>query len=175
MKKQKHLPFSAVKYAVKSFNLYKKIVQLLKLHTGKSLEIFSAGTDTALELPLMPFDVSAGFPSPALDFIDLSIDLNKHLISHPSATYYGRVQGESMKNAGINSGDLLVIDRSIEPTNGKIAVCYLNGEFTLKRLKIDNNALWLMPENENYDPIKIDTDNDLTIWGIVTYVIKKTS
>lgn len=129
--------------------------------------------ETALELPLMPFSISAGFPSPALDFIDLSIDLNKHLIEHPSATYYGRVQGESMCDAGINDGDLLVIDKSVKPVHGKIAVCYLDGEFTLKRIKIERGELWLVPANERYQPIKIEEHNNLIIWGIVTYVIKK--
>lgn len=148
-------------------------MKVLKLHTSKSLEIYSSAVHTELSLPMLPFGISAGFPSPALDFVDISIDLNKHLIDHPSATYYGRVQGESMKNAGINDGDLIIIDKSIEPSNGKIAVCYLDGEFTLKRIKIDSTGLWLMPENEAYSPIQITEDNNLTIWGIVTYVIKK--
>ena len=78
-----------------------------------------------------------------------------------------------MKNAGINDGDLLVIDKSIEPTDGKIAVCYLDGEFTLKRIKITPDGLWLIPENETYKSIKIEEENNLTIWGIVTYIIKK--
>jgi DNA polymerase V len=146
---------------------------LLNLHQGKELEIFSVDTETDMELPILPFQISAGFPSPALDFVDLSIDLNKQLIEHPSATYYGRVKGESMKDAGINDGDLLVIDKSIEPVDGKIAVCYLDGEFTLKRIKITKKELWLMPENEAYKPIKIEEGNNLTIWGIVTYIIKK--
>lgn len=148
---------------------------ILKLLKGKELEIFSAETENVLELPILPFQISAGFPSPALDFIDLSIDLNKQLIEHPSATFYGRVKGESMKNAGINDGDLLVIDKSIEPTDGKIAVCYLDGEFTLKRIKITPDGLWLMAENESYKSIKIEEGNNLTIWGIVTYIIKKPS
>ncbi|MDI9337830.1 MAG: translesion error-prone DNA polymerase V autoproteolytic subunit [Alphaproteobacteria bacterium] len=124
--------------------------------------------------PMFPFSISAGFPSPALDFTENAIDLNAHLIAHPTATYFGRVQGESMKNAGINDGDLLVIDKSIRPSDGKIAVCYLQGEFTLKRLKIENQVLWLMPENEHYKPLKIEADMDLVIWGIVTFIIKKT-
>lgn len=137
------------------------------------LKIFSASTETEAELPLLSFGISAGFPSPALDFIDTTIDLNKELVKHPTATYYGRVQGESMKNAGINDGDMVVIDKSIEAVDGKIAVCYLDGEFTLKRLKIDKSGVWLMPENEKYKPIKVSEESTLTIWGIVTYVIKK--
>ncbi len=148
-------------------------MELVKLYNGKILNIYSPAYSTNLELPVMPFAVSAGFPSPALDFIDVSIDLNKHLIDHPSATYYGRVQGESMKNAGINDEDLIIIDKSIEPSNGKIAVCYLDGEFTLKRILIKEDGLWLMPENEKYKPIKIEENNNLVVWGIVTYIIKK--
>jgi len=128
---------------------------------------------TELDLPLLPFDISAGFPSPAMDFSELSIDLNKHLVRRPSATYYGRVQGDSMKDAGIHDGDLLVIDKSIEPTDGKIAVCCLDGEFTLKRIRLNKEGLWLMPENEAYQPIKVEEGSELVIWGIVTYIIKK--
>ena len=148
-------------------------MQILKSHKRKNLEIFSSSIETKLELALLPFNISAGFPSPALDFIDISIDLNKHLIKNPSATYYGRVQGESMKNAGINDGDLLIIDKSIEASDGKIAVCFLDGEFTLKRIKLNKTGLWLMPENEKYKAIKIEEENNLSIWGIVTYIIKK--
>lgn len=144
----------------------------LKLHTGNIIDIFSADTETSLELPVVESGISAGFPSPALDFIDLSIDLNKHLIKHPSATFYGRVKGNSLKNAGIDNGDLLVIDRSIEPTNGKIAVCFIDGEFTAKRIKITKKEVWLIPENENYQPILVTEDSNLLIWGIVTHVIK---
>lgn len=144
----------------------------LKLHTGNIIDIFSADTVTVLELPFIGDGISAGFPSPALDFIDISIDLNKHLVKHPSATFYGRVKGVSLKNAGIDNGDLLIIDRSIEPTNGKIAVCYIDGEFTAKRIKISKNEIWLIPENENYQPIRVTEENDFLIWGIVTHVIK---
>ncbi len=145
----------------------------LKLHSSPTIEIYSANTDTELDLPMLSFGISAGFPSPAMDFIDLNIDLNKHLIEHPVATYYGRVQGESMKDAGINNGDLLIIDKSIEPADGKIAVCYLDGEFTLKRIKVKNKKLWLLPENENYSPIPVEEHSNFQIWGIVTYIIKK--
>lgn len=138
----------------------------------KTIAFFLPNTDTELALPFVESGISAGFPSPALDFVDVSIDLNKHLIKHPSATFYGRVKGESLKDAGINNGDLLIIDKSLEPVNGKIAVCYIDGEFTAKRIKKTKDELWLMPENEAYSPIKIEEENDLIIWGIVTHVIK---
>jgi DNA polymerase V len=107
-----------------------------------------------------------------LDFVDLSIDLNRHLIKNPSATFYGRVKGDSLKNAGISNGDLLIIDRSLEPTNGKIAVCYIDGEFTAKRVQISKKEILLIPENENYQPIRVTEENNFLIWGIVTHVIK---
>lgn len=151
---------------------YHQIMAPLKLHSSKILDIYSAITDTELELPLVTDGISAGFPSPALDFVDVSIDLNKHLIKHPSATFYGRVKGHSLKNAGINDGDLLIIDRSLEPANGKIAVCYIDGEFTAKRIKINKKEVWLMPENEDYQPIKVTEENNFIVWGIVTHVIK---
>jgi DNA polymerase V len=144
----------------------------LKLHAGNLLDIFSADTESELKLPFVNEGISAGFPSPALDFVDLSIDLNKHLIKHPSATFYGRVKGESLKNAGISDGDLLVIDRSLEPINGKIAVCFIDGEFTAKRIKKSKSELWLMPENDDYEPIKITENNNFVVWGVVTHVIK---
>ena len=144
----------------------------LKLHTSTTLDIYSASTESELVLPLVSEGISAGFPSPALDFVDLSIDLNIHLIKHPSSTFYGRVKGHSMKDEGINDGDLLVIDKSLEPIDGKIAVCYIDGEFTIKKIKLDNNVCWLMPANDKYKPIKVNPDNDFLIWGIVTHVIK---
>ena len=143
----------------------------LQLHTSKNLDIYSAQTDTELQLPLME-GVRAGFPSPATDFIDLNIDLNRHLIKHPSATYYAKVKGESMKDAGISDGDLLIIDKSIDPIDGKIAICYLDGEFMLKRIKIRPDGVWLMPANSEFSPVKVQENNNLIIWGIATYVIK---
>lgn len=145
----------------------------IKLHEGNKIDIYSAQTDTELRLPYVDGGINAGFPSPALDFIDLSIDLNKHLVKHPSATFYGRVKGDSLKNAGIGTDDLLIIDKSIGLQDGKIAVCYIDGEFTAKRIKITKNEVWLIPENSDYEPIKVTEDNDFLVWGIVTHVIKK--
>jgi DNA polymerase V len=144
----------------------------LKIHSTSTLEIYSVLTETILELPVISSGISAGFPSPAMDFIDLTIDMNKHLVKHPSATFYGRVKGMSMKDAGIHDGDLLVIDKSLQPKNNKIAVCYIDGDFTVKRIKIENDCIWLIPENEIYKPIKVTNENDFIIWGIVTHVIK---
>ena len=117
-------------------------------------------------------DVKAGFPSPAGDFMNEIIDLNKYVTLHPAATFYARANGVSMEG-DINDGDLLVIDKSIMPTNGKIAICYIDGEFTVKRIKINTEGIWLMPTNERFKPILVTESNDLRIWGVVTHVIKK--
>jgi DNA polymerase V len=143
-----------------------------KLHEGKTLDIYSVSTDTRLPLPLISEGIRAGFPSPAMDFEDIRIDLNQYLIKNPSATFYGKVRGDSLRNAGIEEGDILIIDKSVEPADGKIAVCFLDGEFTAKRIRIRNNKIWLMPENEKYKPIEVTEENQFIIWGIVTYVIK---
>lgn len=139
---------------------------------SKFLTIYPAAVDFELNIPIALTTISAGFPSPAMDFEDLAIDLNKHLIKHPSATYYGRVQGDSMQDEGIDDGDLLVIDKSLDPENGKIAVCFVDGEFTVKRIKIEKEACWLIAANKKYQPIKVTKDNEFLIWGIVTHVIK---
>ena len=117
--------------------------------------------------------VSAGFPSPADDFKEIRISLDKELVKNKEATFYARASGESMTEAGIDDGDLLVIDRSLNPINGKIAVCMIDGEFTVKRIKKTKGKLYLMPENKNYKAIELKDENELIIWGIVEYVIKK--
>ena len=118
--------------------------------------------------------ISAGFPSPADDFKEVRISLDKELVKNKEATFYARVSGESMIEAGLDDGDLLVIDRSLNPENGKIGVCLIDGEFTVKRIKKEKNKLYLMPENKKYKPIELKEENELIIWGIVEYVIKKT-
>lgn len=125
-----------------------------------------------LEIPLISLGISAGFPSPADDFLDLTIDLNKHLIKSPSTTFYGRVSGNSMVDAGITDGDLLIIDKSLEPKNGQIAVCFIDGEFTVKRIKKEKDCIWLLPENKDYKPLRVTEENDFLIWGIVINTIK---
>jgi len=125
-----------------------------------------------LQLPITENGISAGFPSPADDFIDLSIDLNKTFIQHPNATFFGRVSGDSMINAGLSDGDYLIIDRSLEPKHKQIAVCLINGDFTVKRLHILKENVYLVPENEAYQPIEVTPEDDFNIWGVVTTVIK---
>ena len=117
--------------------------------------------------------ISAGFPSPAEDFKQERLSLDNELIKNKEATFFARVSGQSMVDAGLNDNDLLVIDRSLSPAHNKIAVCFLDGEFTVKRLKVEKEEVWLQPENKSYQPIKITPENDFVIWGIVTNVIKK--
>ncbi len=134
---------------------------------------FKPNLDESHLIPLTNNNISAGFPSPADDFKDIRISLDREIIKNEGATFYARVDGESMQGAGLNDGDLIVIDRSEEPKNGSIAVCFLDGEFTVKRLKLKNKEIYLMPENSKYSPIKIGEGNELSIWGIVTYVVNK--
>jgi DNA polymerase V len=147
-------------------------MQKSKREKEPSLQLFSANTTAEVSLPLAENGISAGFPSPAQDYIDLSLDLNKELIANPSSTFYGRVRGESMKDAGIQDGDLLIIDKSLEPQDGDTAVCFIDGEFTLKYIKIEKDAVYLIPANPAFKPIKVTEDNNFCIWGIVTYSIK---
>ena len=147
-------------------------MKLKRLSSTNKIDFFTASTETSIEIPLMDEGIKAGFPSPADDFLDISIDLNKELIKNPPATFFGRVNGDSMKDLGIDDGDLLIIDKSLEPSNGKIAVCYIDGEFTLKKIQIEKDFLWLVPANEKYKPIKVTEDNDFVVWGIVIHVVK---
>ena len=127
------------------------------------------------ELPKMAQDgIHAGFPSPATDYMTQAIDLNKELVKHPAATFYGRVVGDSMIDAGVEESDILVIDKALTPKDGDMAVCFVEGEFTLKYLRFHENGLTLMPANEKYPSIEIYEGSDFIMWGVVTYVIKKT-
>jgi DNA polymerase V len=136
------------------------------------LDVFKADVTSILSLPIVINGISAGFPSPADDFLDLAIDLNKHLITNKDSTFFGRVKGNSMIDAGIHNGDILIIDKSLEPKNKKIAVCYIDGDFTVKKIEIEKDVIWLVAENVNYSPIKVTKENDFIVWGVVTYVIK---
>lgn len=126
------------------------------------------------KLPPMAQDgIHAGFPSPATDYMTQAIDLNKELVKHPAATFYGRVVGDSMIDAGVDEGDILVIDRSLTAKDGDMAVCFVDGEFTLKYLRMKDNELTLVPANPNYPQIHISEGVEFRMWGVVTYIIKK--
>jgi DNA polymerase V len=137
-------------------------------------EIILPDKHSGLFLNLYTSQIPAGFPSPAEDFMEKRLDLNDHLIHNPTATFLVRVKGNSMVNAGIFDGDLLIIDRSIEAADGKIILGVLNGEFTIKRISKRGKKLLLSPENDSFKPIEITEEMDFQIWGVVTYSIHKT-
>jgi DNA polymerase V len=131
-------------------------------------------------VPVEPFvvaalqeSVPAGFPSPAQDHTDDGIDLNRELIRHPASTFCARVSGDSMRDCGIDDGDLLIIDKSLEPQEGRIAVCFVDGEFTLKRIAVRHDGIWLVPANPQYPALHVTDGSNFQVWGIVSYVVKK--
>ncbi|CAM4398277.1 LexA family protein [Flavobacterium terrigena] len=138
-----------------------------------SLSFFIPNVDGNLEMPYISSGIKAGFPSPAADFDGSRISIDQIVVKNQTATFYAKANGNSMIGAGIDDGDILVIDKSIEPEDGKIAVCFIDGEFTVKRIKVQENSLLLLPENSLFEPIEVTQENDFIIWGIVTYVVKK--
>lgn len=137
-----------------------------------NITLFTPNSENSKELPYFSGGIKAGFPSPAADFEGDSISLDKVLVKNPEATFYAKASGNSMTGAGIDDGDIMVIDRSLEPTNNKIAVCCIDSEFTVKRIKIEKDGIYLIPENKDFQPIQITESNQFIVWGIVTYVIK---
>ena len=136
-------------------------------------QLYLPDTSTVLPLEYAYGGVRAGFPSPAQDYITETIDLNRELIEHPASTFYARVVGDSMAGEGITEGDILVVDRAVEPEHGDLAVCCVDGEFTLKRLRyLQGGRLVLMPSNRRYKPIEITSENEFMVWGVVLYTIK---
>ncbi|MCM1520445.1 MAG: translesion error-prone DNA polymerase V autoproteolytic subunit [Lachnoclostridium sp.] len=137
------------------------------------LVIYDADLTTVRPIPYADGGIRAGFPSPAQDYMTDSIDLNRELVEHPASTFYARVVGDSMEEEGITDGDILVVDKSIEPEHGDLTVCCVDGEFTLKRLCIKTDGrILLMPSNRRYRPIVITEDTSFTVWGVVTFTIK---
>lgn len=136
------------------------------------LTFFEPDLTTALDVPYADFGVKAGFPSPAQEYVSERIDLNKALVHNPSSTFFARVDGISMVEEGIDDGDLIVVDRSLEPRDGDLAVCCLDGEFTLKRIRLQGRRVVLMPSNRQFRPIVVTEDNEFCVWGIVTHTIK---
>lgn len=146
-------------------------MKLKPLHKKNKLEFYTSETGTTLKMPYFEDGVSAGFPSPAEDYMHAKLDLNELLVEHPSATYYVRVNGDSMLGAGIVNGDLLVVDRSLEVTNNCIVVAHIDGEFTVKRIKKTKTKIFLQAENENYKPIEITEEMDFEFFGVVAHAI----
>jgi DNA polymerase V len=137
------------------------------------LLFFIPNTESNLEMPYISSGIKAGFPSPAADFDGTRVSIDQIVVKNALATFYAKANGNSMTGAGIDDGDILVIDKSMEPQDGKIAVCFIDGEFTVKRIKVQENSLLLLPENKLFEPIEITEENNFIIWGIVTFVVKK--
>ena len=135
------------------------------------VDIYPTSPFQSITIPFIN-SLSCGFPSPADDHLDEGIDLNSAYIRNKDATFFGRVKGDSMVGAGLSDGDLLIIDKSLEPRDGRIAVCFIDGEFTVKRIRIQKDIIWLVAENEKYKALKVTKDNEFLIWGVVTNVIK---
>ena len=133
--------------------------------------VYAPDLSTRYALPIFLGRLPAGFPSPADEYLEGKLDLNRHLIKHPAATFFVRVTGDSMIGAGIHSGDLLVVDRSLEPADKNVVVAVVDGELTVKRLFKQNGVLRLLPENLSYQPIEITAQQTIEIWGVVTSVI----
>lgn len=139
----------------------------------EKLTFLKPGKGNTIGQWLVEQGISAGFPSPADEFKEIRISLDKELVKNTESTFYAKVSGDSMIEAGLDDGDLLIIDKSLDPESGKIAVCFLDGEFTVKRITKREGKLYLKPENKNYEEIEINDGNELKIWGIATFVIKK--
>lgn len=136
-------------------------------------DIYGYQNRTSLNLPFIESRVRAGFPSPAFDYLENKLDLNEYLIKHPEATYYIRVEGDSMIDAKIYDGDLLIVDRAAEPCMGKIVIANINGELTVKKIDMIKGKLCLAAENNSFEPIEISDGAELLIWGVVIYTIHK--
>ena len=139
----------------------------------KRIEIHKIDVSSSLPIPYADEGIRAGFPSPAQDYMEGEIDLNDILVRHREATFYVRISGDSMQDAGILDDDLAVVDRQIEPSNGNFVIAFVDGEFTIKQFKMDESGTfgWLIPWNKNFSPIRVDETNRFMIWGVVTYVI----
>jgi DNA polymerase V len=149
-------------------------MNLKHLKNTDTLEFFAIDDQSLSSIPLFSDSVQAGFPSPAEDHMDMDLNLNDYLVHNPSATFCVKAIGDSMKDAGIKSGDIMIVDKSLEPKNRSIVLAVIDGEFTVKRVNLNDNELYLIPENSNFSPIKITQEMDFQVWGVVTYVIHKT-
>ena len=139
---------------------------------SKEIEIIHRPSLThKYKLPLFTCPVSAGFPSPAEDYLEGQLDLNQHLVHHPAATLFVRVSGDSMIGAGIHTGDILIVDRALEATHNKVVIAIINGELVVKRLRLEGEKIYLMAENKDYPILLITKTMDFEIWGVVTNVI----
>ena len=136
--------------------------------------VYKANDSCKKVLPMFLARISAGFPSPAEDYIEKNLDLNEYLIKHPAATFFVRVQGNSMINAGIHNGDILIVDRALEPADKRIIIAVLNGELTVKRIRMTEGNIYLVPESDDYESITVTEGMGFEVWGVVTHAIHAT-
>ncbi|MEC7831122.1 MAG: translesion error-prone DNA polymerase V autoproteolytic subunit [Pseudomonadota bacterium] len=145
----------------------------IRVPISKVDSIMNFINNNSLSLPLYSSKVPAGFPSPADDHMEGKLDLNTYLVKHPTATFFVKASGDSMVGAGIHDGDILVVDRSLEPRKGQVVIAAIDGQLTVKRLKRKGPKIFLAPENKKFRPIELNENNDVKIWGVVTSVIHK--
>ncbi len=159
------VPISLVDSLIPTIEVYKSQVK-------SKVEVFlTKDNPTELSIPIFTSRVQAGFPSPADDHLEDALDLNTHLIHHKEATFFVKAQGDSMLGAGIQQGDILIVDRSLSAKSGKIVIAVVDGEFTVKRLHKYKGNITLKAENPDFEDIKIGGTDELIIWGVVTSVI----
>ena len=146
-----------------------------KMHKNKNLDLFNVVSTTKISTPVFLDKISAGFPSPATDYMENKLDLNEYLIKHPAATFIVKASGSSMLNADIYSGDLLIVDRSLTPRNNNIVIASIFGDLTIKKIKKKEKLFFLVSANEDYPSIEVKEEMECFIWGVVTYIIHETT
>jgi len=150
-----------------------EVTKPIRVPVSKIDSIMNFIDNNTLSLPLYSSKVPAGFPSPADDHMEGKLDLNTHLVKHPTATFFVKASGDSMIGAGIHDGDILVVDRSLEPRQSRIVIAAVDGQLTVKRLKKKGKKIFLVPENKKFRSIELNENNDVKVWGVVTNVIHK--
>ena len=150
-----------------------EVTKPIRVPVSKIDSVMNFINNNTLSLPLYSSKVPAGFPSPADDHMEGKLDLNTHLVKHPTATFFVKASGDSMIGAGIHDGDILVVDRSLEPQQSRIVIAAVDGQLTVKRLKKKGKKIFLVPENKKFRSIELNENNDVKVWGVVTNVIHK--
>ena len=150
-----------------------EVTKPIRVPVSKIDSVMNFINNNTLSLPLYSSKVPAGFPSPADDHMEGKLDLNTHLVKHPTATFFVKASGDSMIGAGIHDGDILVVDRSLEPRQSRIVIAAVDGQLTVKRLKKKGRKIFLVPENKKFRSIELNENNDVKVWGVVTNVIHK--
>ena len=148
-------------------------MKIRNLHKGKNFSFYTLEQMQLDEIKLAEPMVSAGFPSPADDFVEMELNIHDYIVKNKDATFCVKVEGTSMTKADIHSGDILIVDRSLEPEHHNIVLAVIDGEFTVKRLAVNDGNLYLSPENDNFAPIKITEEMDFLVWGVITHIIHK--